>query len=217
MKYFIANWKANKNLDEANQWADTFIKQPSITEKALVVVAPPFPLIFPVKTKLAQQPAIRLSAQDISLYDNGSYTGEVTAGSLKGLVDYVIIGHNERKQYFNENSDLLFKKTGQAIKNGLRPIFCVRNEQDAIPPGVDIVAYEPVAAVGTGDNESVENVLKMKTKLKLPAGCIFIYGGSVDENNVTAYLRSDQIDGLLVGKASLDPDGFYRIIKQALL
>ena len=215
MKYFIANWKANKNLDEALDWLDRLLKLPFRNDRAKMVVCPPFHLIYPLKLKLKSNPLISLGAQNISAFESGSYTGEVTAKSLQGLVEYTIIGHSERREYFNEKYDILLKKTRLAKKYQIEPIFCVRGENDAIPAGVRIVAYEPTYTIGSGNNELIEKVLEAKQKLKLPKNVIFIYGGSVNKNNVPSYLRSQEIDGLLVGGASLDPKEFHDIVNPA--
>ncbi|OGK25041.1 hypothetical protein A3A46_04215 [Candidatus Roizmanbacteria bacterium RIFCSPLOWO2_01_FULL_37_13] len=213
MKYFIANWKANKNLNEAVQWIDKFLTLPLRSDSAKVVVCPPYPLIFPLKEKIKNTKNIYLGVQDISSFEFGSYTGEVSAKTLQGLVEYVIIGHSERRKYFNENTQTLFKKTQLAKTYGIEPILCIRDEKDAIPDRVQIVAYEPVYAIGTGNNESVKKVLEMKQKLNLPIPYSFIYGGSVNKDNASSYLDSSEIDGFLVGGTSLDPTEFFKIIK----
>ncbi len=213
MKYFIANWKANKNLNEAVQWMDKFLTLPLRYDRTKVVICPPYPLIFPLKEKIKNSKNIYLGAQDISSFESGSYTGDVSAKSLQAMIDYAIIGHSERRKYFNENDEVLAKKTFLAKKYQIEPIFCVRDDKDKIPNGVQIVAYEPVYAIGSGNNESVEKVLKMKQKIQLPKQSYYLYGGSVNNDNATSYLESSEISGFLVGTASLDPDEFFKIIQ----
>jgi triosephosphate isomerase (TIM) len=104
----------------------------------------------------------------------------------------------------------------QALSHGITPVYCVRDENDPIPPGVKIVAYEPVAAIGTGQNEPPEQTVAMKKKMKLPNDVVFIYGGSVNETNAGEYFATGEIDGFLIGKACLDPKQFIEIARTAL-
>lgn len=213
MRYFIANWKANKYLNEALQWIDKFLTSPLRSDHVKVVLCPPYPLIIPLKEKIKHTKNVYLGAQDISSFESGSYTGEVTAKSLLGLVDYVIVGHSERRKYFNENYETLFKKTHLAKKYGIEPIFCLRDAKDQIPDDVKMLAYEPVYSIGTGKNEDLQKTLEVKNKLNLKESMVFLYGGSVNKNNASSYLDSPEIDGFLVGGASLDPTEFFKIIK----
>lgn len=216
MKYFIANWKANKNLKEGAEWIDKFLTLPIHSDRIKVVICPPHPLIYPLKQKLPTNTSISLGSQDLSTFESGSYTGEVTAKSLRGLVDFTIIGHSERRKYFNENDEVLFRKTQLAKQYNIEPIYCVRDEKDKIPYGVKIIAYEPVYAIGSGFNEPIEKVLEMKQKIHLPPQTALLYGGSIDQNNADSYLSSAEIGGLLVGNASLDPREFFEIVKLSL-
>ena len=215
MKYFIANWKANINLEEALNWINKFLTMPSRNDRFKMVICPPAHLIFPINLRLKESEIISLGVQDLSSFESGNYTGEITAKSLQGLVDYAIIGHSERRKYFNEVYDLLSKKVLLAKKYQIEPIFCVRGENDPIPPSVRIVAYEPVYAIGSGNNEPIGKVLEVKQKLKLPKNAVFIYGGSVNKNNISSYLHCQEIDGLLIGNASLDAKEFHDIVNQA--
>ena len=215
MRYFIANWKANKTIDEALDWLDRLLKIPLRNERAKIIVCPAFHLLYPLRLKLKDYPFISLASQDVSAFESGSYTGEVTTKSLQGLVDYAIIGHSERRKYFNETYELLTKKVFLAKKHQIEPIFCLRNENDPIPAGIQIVAYEPVYAIGSGDNEPVEKVLAVKQKLKLSKNTVFLYGGSVNKNNISSYLHRQEIDGLLIGSASLMAKEFHDIVNQA--
>lgn len=218
MKYIIGNWKANKNLDEAKHWIATFssfdfkIVQNNVT----IIICPPYPFISFLKEKTAGLPFIKIGSQDISVYYQGAYTGEVTAHSLSGLADYSIIGHSERREHFKETNQALFSKVDHAKKTNIEPIFCVRDENDPIPLAAKIITYEPVYAIGTGKNESIDNVLLMKEKLKLSENALFIYGGSVTETNAHQYLQNPDIDGVLPGGASLDPQRFYNIVLSSI-
>jgi len=221
MKYFIANWKAHKNQKEVGTWLNTFIKvvknSPNIksnlnNNKIQIVICPAFPFFFSLKEKIKEFNNIFIGSQDISKFDEGEYTGEVDGKMLQDYVDYVIIGHSERRKLLNENNEILFQKVKHAKKYDIKPIFCIRGEQDPIPKEVKIIAYEPVSAIGTGDNETLPNVLQIKQRLKISPDIKFLYGGSIDKNNALNYLKSDEIDGFLIGTASLNPISFAEII-----
>ncbi len=214
MKYLIANWKANKNLIETKQWFETFSKNYQAKENITVIIAPPFPFLNVVVDKTEALKNVQVAAQDLSEFEEGSYTGEVTAKSLRGLVDYVILGHSEKRRHFNETDEIIAKKIELAHKYQIKTILCLRGTTDKLVEGIEMVAYEPVEAIGTGDNAPLENVLQLKRSLVLAHSVKFLYGGSVTDQNVSQYLHSDQIDGLLIGGASLDPERFSRIISQ---
>lgn len=224
MKYFIANWKANKNEKEADSWAQSFlglIEKDDVLQKSIekteieIVVCPPFPFISTVKS-LLKESSVKIGAQDISYFGGGAYTGEVSARMLTGVIDYVLVGHSERRQYFHEKDYTIDQKVANAKEAGIEPILCVRGNHDVIPGGVGIVAYEPVEAIGSGANQPVEKTLEMRSGLHIGRDTAFLYGGSVTEDNALEYVGQDKIDGLLVGGASLDPGRFYKIINSAL-
>lgn len=214
MKYFVANWKTNKNLNEAFIWVDRFLKNNLKLIKDQVIICPPYPLIYPLKEKLSGFKNIFFGSQDISAKPVGSFTGEVTGHTLKNLVSYVIIGHSERRKYFSENDEILKQKLSQTLDNGLEPIYCLRGTDDFVPDRVNFIAYEPISAIGSGKNETVANVLIVREKLNLKPGTKFLYGGSVNNNNAADYLNSDKIDGFLIGGASLDPQLFFEITQK---
>ncbi len=211
-KYIVANWKANRPKNSVDEWLNVFLKKINQqTDESSIVLCPSFPFIPLVAEKVKSLKNVFVGSQDISSFGEGNYTGEVPSALLSGLVDYSIIGHSERRTHLNESDEILTKKVSKAREIGIEPIFCIRGNQDPIPEGVKIIAYEPVLAIGTGNNESLPDVLQVKQSLKLPPDAIFLYGGSVDQDNARSYLSSDQINGLLVGTASLDPERFYAI------
>lgn len=228
MLYFIANWKANKNLNEMRSWLDTFFKnidKNSQTKKKIengtikIIICPPSPLLYPLKQALDNRTGIAVGCQDISIVEGGTYTGEVTAHNLESLVDYTIVGHSERKKYFGETNVDVLKKYSFVKKYGIEPIYCVASEHDSFPSGLDFICYEPPAAISKGDAkgsfESSEKILTAKKKLRVQSQMKFIYGGSVNRNNVIEYLKHREIDGFLIGGASLDPIHFFDIIRSA--
>jgi len=206
-KLFIAgNWKSNKTIAEAKEWAEKI--SISNGDSTIVIFAPfitlgalhPFPF--------------GLGAQNVSEFPEGAYTGEVNARQIREVADWVIIGHSERRKYFNEADDMLQKKVDQAKKVGLKIIYCVPDDATIVPPGVDVVAYEPVWAIGTGKTDSPENaqavVATIKAKTQVATA---IYGGSVTPENVASFVSAPAIDGVLPGGASLDPEKFAALLR----
>lgn len=222
-KYIIANWKANKSYDEAQEWIAMFsslIKEDSAVQEKLesdalhIIICPPAPFIFSLANAVSEMKNITIGAQDISAYEEGAYTGEVTVKSIEFGAGCTLLGHSERRSLFNETEETLAKKVALAKKYTIDPILCIRGTQDTIHEGVAMIAYEPVEAIGTGKNMSAAEVLEKKKTFTLPQDCIFIYGGSVNEQTCTEYLQSDEIHGLLVGGASLVPETFLGIIRK---
>jgi triosephosphate isomerase len=217
MKYIIGNWKANKTNEEVNQWIkdfnnrlskDNHIQQLLNENKVTIIVCPPFPFIFSLQNFLTQMENLYIGSQDLSQFDEGSHTGEVTAKMLHGYIDFAIIGHSERRSKFNETEEMVKAKIEQAKNQSIKTVLCVRGQNDTIYQDASFVAYEPIEAIGSGMNKPVPDVLEMKKKLKLHEGQKFIYGGSVNPDNCSEYLNNKEIDGILPGKASLDANVF---------
>lgn len=214
MKYIIANWKAHKNLNQAQEWITEFVTYDfsHLKHKVQIIICPPFPFIPLLKEKVLNFPFIKIGSQDVSVYYEGAYTGEVTARTLAGIADYSIVGHSERRQHFNESEAILFNKVQHLKQQNIKTIYCIRNIEDKVPESVAMIAYEPVFAIGTGESDSIENVIKVKHELKLSSHTPYIYGGSVTEDNASIFLLNMEIDGVLIGGASLEPKRFYQII-----
>ncbi len=211
MKYLVANWKAHKSVEETGQWWNIFSQKYQAKENLQIIIAPSFSHLSLVKNLMRGVKNISLAAQDLSQFNEGDYTGEVTAKALQGLVEYVILGHSERRQYFAETNQTIAKKVELAHIYELKTILCLRGNEDVLISGVEMVAYEPVGAIGTGNNQPLNKVLEFKQTLSL-GDSKFLYGGSVNDANLSDYLQTEQIDGLLVGGASLNPEQFLRII-----
>lgn len=205
-------------MTETLGWITTFLSFDfrALEGKVTVIICPPYPFLSLLKEKTAGLPFVKIGSQDVSFFYQGAYTGEVGVHSLTSLADYAIIGHSERRAHFSETDQTLFAKVEHAQKNGIEPIYCVRGADDKLPPSVKIIAYEPVSAIGTGQSDSVENILAIKKSLNLPVDHVFIYGGSVTENNAHQYLKNPDISGVLLGGASLDPTRFYNIVMSAV-
>jgi len=218
--FIVANWKCNKTVGEAEEWIEQFsIFNFQFSKNLEIILCPPFTLLYSLKLLITNyQLPIILGAQDVSPFPDGAYTGEVSARMLKDLgVEYVIIGHSERRRYFKEGNQVLENKIREVIDFGLIPIFCVQNSTDPVPRGVKIVAYEPVFAIGTGSPDTPENAEKQAEIIKNILGqeIIVLYGGSVNEENVAIFCQQKDLSGVLIGGASLDPEKFIKIINYA--
>jgi triosephosphate isomerase len=246
---FIAgNWKMN--LD--HQQAIAFVQKLSWTltdashdyTKAEVAVFPPFTDLRTVQTLIsAEKYSLSLGAQDLSQHDSGAYTGDISGAFLNKLgVQYVLIGHSERRNYHHEDDTLVQAKVAAAFKHGLIPVICVGETleeleaegQSAVPVrqilaalsgharvGEFIVAYEPVWAIGTGQVATPEQAASVAGTIRealdgllgpeIAQSTRILYGGSVKAANVAGFLRNPEVDGVLVGGASLDVDEFSGI------
>ena len=216
MKYIFANWKSNKNLEAAKEWLD---KIDMIVSEHEVILVPSFPLLGAIYTQALEQ-NFKLGVQDISPLSAGSYTGAVSTINVDGFsVSYAIVGHSERRRYFEESDIDVANKVDQAIDAGITPVVCVDEEYiESQAYSIDrkqyskcIVAYEPISAIGTGDEMSPRKVKEVVKRIKKAFGDVrVIYGGSVDGDNVNDYF--EVCDGVLVGGASLKADEFKRLI-----
>ncbi|MBI3577487.1 triosephosphate isomerase [Candidatus Gottesmanbacteria bacterium] len=219
---FIAgNWKSNKTILEAKTWLQEWNVKCQMSnvkwEDLSVVLCVPFTLLGFLRDQVLQlKLPIQLGAQDVSPYPDGAYTGAISARQLKELCNWVIVGHSERRKYFGETDVILAQKVDQAKDAGLKIIYCVQDEKVIVPDGIDVIAYEPVWAIGTGKTDTPENAndvigtIKKKTSVNT-----IIYGGSVTADNVASFVLQPAIDGVLPGGASLDPEKFYRLIETA--
>lgn len=215
---FIAgNWKSNKTLFEAENWLNKFKTFSADTvkfEDKTIVICAPFTLLSLLKDKVKSlNLPLSLAAQNISPFDSGAYTGEVNAVQIKELADWVVIGHSERRKYFNETDELLQKKVDQSKSAGLKIIYCVPDDKSVVPQSVDVIAYEPVWAIGTGKADTPENAGSVISKIKANFQVkTIIYGGSVTPENVKSFTDMPSIDGVLPGGASLDAEKFWNLI-----
>lgn len=216
-KYIIGNWKSNKNRQEVKDWFTSVAKEDfakQTHENLTIVICPPFSYLSLSRVLIAENKLpIDLGAQDISPFENGAYTGEISASMIKEYGDFCLIGHSERRKYFHEDDKLLEEKVNQALKVGLTPIYCVPDENTRVPTNVPIIAYEPIWAIGSGKADTPENANKVTglIRQKYP-NCKIIYGGSVTPDNILTFVSEENIDGVLPGGASLDPIKFSKMV-----
>ncbi|HEX7055172.1 MAG TPA: triose-phosphate isomerase [Burkholderiales bacterium] len=212
-------------------------KAAAVPAGATTAVCPPFPYLAQVAEQLAGSP-VALGAQNVSEHAQGAYTGEVSAAMLADLgCRYVIVGHSERRQLYGERDAQVAAKFAAAKKAGLTPILCVgetleereagRTEEvvarqlDAVLSVADfgdaVLAYEPVWALGTGRNATPEQAQAVHAFLRrrIPPACRILYGGSVKPQNAAALFAMPDVDGGLIGGASLVAEDFVAIVEAA--
>ena len=228
-KYIIANWKSNKNIQEMAAWLNNFPDGDENRKRLQpleIILALPFPFLVTAKEIIDDRSLpIRLAAQNISAFGLGSYTGEVASENLKFLdLEYVILGHSERRRLLKESSQEIADKVSEAIKASFKPILCLDEpyfqEQFELLKKEELkecfLAYEPVSAIGSGQAFDLEQLQLVKERLLniYPKDNKFIYGGSVNAENVADYLKLS--DGVLIGGASLDLKDFVDLLFSSL-
>lgn len=216
--WIIANWKSNKTITEALEWISQVGPQIPKADWLKVVVCPPFSVLSEVKKAVVVgNYPILVGSQDLSPFGNGAYTGEESAQILKELVSLSILGHSERRKSFSENDEMVAQKVKQAQEFGITPLVCVQDSQTPIPTGCQLVAYEPIFAIGTGNPDTPENASQLAEALKQKNGqdLEVLYGGSVTSENIKAFISQSSISGVLIGKASLDALEFVKICRIA--
>jgi triosephosphate isomerase len=219
-KLIIANWKATKGVNEAVEWTKVTRESLEKIENLEVVICPSF-VCLPFISSIFKDTNIKVGAQDVSKFPPGAYTGEVTATMLDGLADYCIVGHSERRKNFKETNEDVNEKIKQLGQNGIKSVVCVSKSAEVealeeVAHDISVVAYEPLFAIGSDKPDTPENAAKFAQdiKAKLP-GVRVIYGGSVDPGNLASFLAKEDIDGVLPGRASWDPDTFLELLNSA--
>lgn len=243
-KVIAGNWKMNMLPNEAIRMIEELAPEVKNTQSEVILCVPFTDLFYALLT--AQDTNIKIGAQNMHWEESGAYTGEISAGMLKSIgVEYVIIGHSERRQYFNETDETVNKKVKSALNANLKPIVCVgetleeRENGKAVElvtsqvrkalEGLSkeqvqsiIVAYEPIWAIGTGKTATSEDANRMIKEVRqeirniygqtVADGVIIQYGGSVKSSNSKELFETSDIDGALVGGASLKAEEFAKIV-----
>lgn len=215
----IANWKSNKTRGDALLWLKKIAEELKVMQQTqkTIILCPSFSLLSNVHQYITKENLpIATGTQDISAFPQGPYTGEVNGRQISEFATYSIIGHSERRELLGESMATLEKKVQMAQANNLTVIFCIQDKTTPVVGSMDIVAYEPPMAIGTGRPDTPENANAIASSVKAQNKASYVlYGGSVTSRNVSRFTAMDHIDGVLVGKASLDPLEFIEIIKNA--
>ncbi len=243
-KVIAGNWKMNMLPNETIQFIEELAPLVKDTDNEVILCVPYTDLFYALLT--AQNTNIKIGAQNMHFAENGAYTGEVSGKMLKSInVEYVIIGHSERRQYFNETDETVNKKLKAAFENGLKPIVCVgetleQREEGKVEEVITsqtklaldgltneqientIIAYEPIWAIGTGKTATKEDANDAIKAIRNKIGQIYgqnvadrviiQYGGSVKSSNAKELFSMSDIDGALVGGASLKSEEFSKIV-----
>jgi triosephosphate isomerase len=242
-----ANWKMNLTLQQGETLLDTIISTPhSLTENQQAVFAVPFPYLAMAQQKLAGKKNVFVAAQNCYSKKNGAYTGETSVEMLQSLgIRYVVLGHSERREYFNESNQLLAEKVNICLEYQIQPIFCCgeplaireANTQNAyVAKQLEeslyhltaeqlqqiVIAYEPIWAIGTGKTASSAQAQEMHAFIRAQLAAKYgaavannisiLYGGSVKAANAVEIFGQADVDGGLVGGASLIAEEFVAII-----
>ena len=243
------NWKMYKTIEEATAFVKELI--PLVQDAPVsIYLAVPFTAIRSV-AELVKGSSIKIGAQNMNDVSEGAFTGEIAGKMLKEAgAEFVILGHSERRRFFNETNDLIHKKVVRALEDGLQPVLCIgeskeerdRNETEEVLQkqlqeclaGIKseqasqlMIAYEPVWAIGTFDAATPEVAEEAHAFCRKCLGELFgeevagqiviQYGGSVVPENAAAFLQQEDIDGLLVGGASLSAEKFSKIVNMGKL
>ncbi|MFW9936264.1 MAG: triose-phosphate isomerase [Candidatus Thorarchaeota archaeon] len=243
------NWKMNRGTpQEASEMLKKLVPMVKKVKGIDVVIAPPFTVIYNV-VSLLKKTNLKVGAQNMYFEDNGAFTGEISPKFLKDLgCEYVILGHSERRDLFNETDDIINIKIKKALSSGLNPIVCigehlmerekgetktfVKNQFNETFKNLSkeemkkvVIAYEPIWAIGTGKtatpeqaeeiHEFIRELINDKYDKTIAETVRIQYGGSINPSNAKDLFEKENIDGGLVGGASLQTDSFYKIIKAA--
>lgn len=245
-KVIAGNWKMYKTPDQTVAFFRDFLPLVQTHNRDEIVIFPPF-VDLHAAVDAARGSNVSVGAQNLHWEREGAFTGEISAPMLTAIqVTHVIIGHSERRQYFNETDDTVNRKLETALENGLTPIVCVGEVLEERDAGLTedvlrrqcvrafngisakkaaklVVAYEPVWAIGTGKTATPQMAADAHAVIRHEVGKAFgddfaanlriLYGGSVKPDNATALMAEADIDGALVGGASLDPACFANIVK----
>lgn len=243
-----ANWKMNLTYQQAEKLLDDILDaKVGLSGDQLAIFAVPFPYLVLANSEVANTPNYFIAAQNCYTKANGAYTGEISATMLESLgIKYCVIGHSERREYFNESNQMLAEKVNICLQNQITPIFCCgeplpireKDEQNAyVQKQLEeslfhlsdkdlkkiVIAYEPIWAIGTGKTATTEqaqemhkhlrSVLASKYGAKTADEISILYGGSVKASNAQELFACPDVDGGLVGGASLIPNEFIQIIQ----
>lgn len=247
-KIVAANWKMNTDFSEAEALVGQILQGLPDNLSCAVIIAPPFTQLAMVKEMTRESP-IHISAQNCYFENSGAFTGEISPLMLRSLgVEYVIVGHSERRQIFHESNEMVRLKLDAIIQAGLKPIFCCGEPAEIRENGTHnifvrmqleeslfhlrgedlknvCIAYEPIWAIGTGVTATSVQAQEMHTYIRdqlairydkiISQATRILYGGSIKPDNASDLFSQEDVDGGLVGGASLNAKGFIEIINAA--
>ena len=232
------NWKMNKTPSQGKEFIYDIENLVPTIRNTKVIFFPAYPGLFDIKLNSP----FHLGAQNCHWEDSGAFTGEISIEMLRECrVEYIIVGHSERRQLFNENDNIINKKIKAILSSNLKPILCIgetlehrksglteeflQNQLEKGLEGVDsiddcIIAYEPIWAIGTGETADKDQIYRahnfinsvLKKLYPESYNCHILYGGSVNTENAKDLIQIIGVDGFLIGGASLDKDSFISII-----
>lgn len=223
-KIIVANWKANFSYSKAENWLQHVTANYSTISGLKIVIAAPDLFLFDLQKQFGREAGIAWAAQDVSSYPQGNYTGSLPAAWLQERVEYVLVGHRERRKYFHENIQDVANKITEALEEQIIPIVCLdldiaRQQAAAIGPeelSRLMVAYTPADAeqleISRKGSTVAEGIAKMTS---IFPGVPILYGGGVNENNAAELLTIPGLDGVMVAGGCLDPLAFVRLLNNA--
>ena len=245
-KIVAGNWKMNLDKSSSEHLVKEILESTQEKKDIQIVLSPPFIYLEQVVKDCVSRPDVLIAAQNCSAYDNGAFTGEVSTNMLKSIgVDYVIIGHSERRQFFSESNDVLMNKISLSLSNNLKVIFCCGEDinqrekdlhfeiiEDQLKSTVFklsandfskiVIAYEPIWAIGTGKTATsdqaqeihgfIRSLITTNYNKDISDNTTILYGGSCKPSNAKVIFSEDDIDGGLIGGASLKSADFTSII-----
>ncbi|MFY7899859.1 MAG: triose-phosphate isomerase [Chitinophagaceae bacterium] len=242
-----ANWKMNCTVEQANNLLDAILQANLLVDaNRIAVFAVPAPYLMLAKEKLANNPYLFVAAQNCYNKKSGAYTGEISVEMLQSMgIQYVVLGHSERREYFGESNQFLAEKVDIALAYNITPIFCcgeplaireANTQNEFVAKQLEeslfhlsaeaiqkvVIAYEPIWAIGTGKTATsaqaqeiqafIRQQIEQKYSTEVANAISILYGGSVKANNAVELFAQPDVDGGLVGGASLIADEFIQII-----
>ena len=245
-KIVAGNWKMNLDKSNSENLVKEILESTQEKKDIQIVLSPPFVYLEQIVKDCVSRTDVLIAAQNCSAYDNGAFTGEVSTNMLKSIgVDYVIVGHSERRQFFSESNDVLMNKISLSLSNNLKVIFCCgedinQREKDLHFEIIEnqlkstvfklsvndfskiVIAYEPIWAIGTGKTATsdqaqeihgfIRSLITNNYNKDISDNTTILYGGSCKPSNAKAIFSEDDIDGGLIGGASLKSADFTSII-----
>ena len=234
-EFFVANWKMNGSINFIDNFLSKLVLNDINLENTCNIICPPSPYIQYVSKRLE---GFYIGGQDCSIFEDGAYTGDVSASMLTDMnCNFCIVGHSERRKNFYETNEDVLKKASNCLQHGINPIICIgetleqkkknltkeilsRQILESIPKNSNdnnsIIAYEPVWAIGTGLTPKLEEISEIHHFIKNEISGFkkfkVIYGGSVKSSNSRNILKLENVDGILIGGASLDVEDLNNIL-----